>query len=255
MKYNRCQRRADMPISATVMKGKDRHYPYGDKRLISVTSVLDRIPKPGLEKWKKWNIIEWMQNNPDRCQGKTAKQILSYYEKEDRSSISANTGTIAHEYLETGVRHDDTPSEVHPFLDQIDTFIEEYRPKIILSERTMYSLKWGYAGTADLVMEVGGKRYFADLKTGKAIWPEVGLQLSAYKGSDFFVEGEEEIPISDLGVEEDFGLVLHVRPDTYELRLVDIGSDVYNTFLSILDVYNWEIEQAGVVRGVVPIYE
>ena len=244
-----------MPISATVMKGKDRHYPYGDRRLISVTSVLDRIPKPGLEKWKKWNVIEWVLANPERCEGKTAKQILSYYEKEDRSSVSANMGTIAHAYLETGERTPDTPEDAHPFLDMIDVFMREYNPRIILSERTMYSLKWGYAGTADIVMEIAGKRYFADLKTGKSIWPEVALQLAAYRGADFFVDNGREVPVDELGADSRYGLVLHVRPDKYELRTVDIGNDVYNTFLSILDVYNWEVEGEGVIRGSVPVYE
>jgi len=38
----------------------------------------------------------------------------------------------------------------------------------------------GYAGTVDMLCEIGGVEYVVDYKTGQYIWPSYELQLSAY---------------------------------------------------------------------------
>ena len=72
--------------------------------------------------------------------------------------------------------------------------------------------------------------------------------MSAYRNADFIgrADGRSD-PIPDC--ERDTGLVLHIRPDKFELRTVKIGPKVFQRFLSILDVYDWVQEESGYVIG------
>jgi hypothetical protein len=86
-----------------------------------------------------------------------------------------------------------------------------------------------------------------DIKTGKSVWPEVALQLAAYKHADFFGRADGGSP--PMVKTSDTGLVLHLRPDRYELVPVDISLPVFDTFLSALDMHRWmRIYHKDVIR-------
>jgi PD-(D/E)XK nuclease superfamily protein len=46
---------------------------------------------------------------------------------------------------------------------------------------TVFSEKFGYAGTIDYICKVGDEVYLIDFKTSAQVWPEYELQVSAYK--------------------------------------------------------------------------
>lgn len=240
----------------TVQINRDRFYHRDGFSYVSVTTVLDRLPKPALQIWKMRKLIEDYRENIDAVSGLEPKKVLSYIERLNESSRSSEIGNLAHRYLETRERPEDIDADVQPYLDRLDDFIVEYKPTVLYSERTAISRQWGYAGTADIVMEINGKRYFADLKTGKSVWPEVALQLAAYSRADVLETDDGEIEIPSIGVERDVGIVLHVRPEGYILREVKINDGVFQTFLSVLDVYNWEASESQSVLGKeIPVYE
>jgi hypothetical protein len=237
--------------------GRDRFYPYQGEYFVSVTTVLDRLPKPALDIWKQRRLLEGAMEHWEAIKDLTPAKAIAYITKQQESSSnSADIGNIAHKYLETRERPEDLPAEAVPFLDRIDEFLVEYRPEVWASERTVYSRQYGYAGTTDIIMDIGGIRYFADLKTGKSVWSEVGLQLAAYRHADFMLVDGKEFPISEVGANSERGIVLHVRPDRVaEPRTVKIGHSIHQSFLSILDVYNWEQDSEGVIGNILPIYE
>jgi hypothetical protein len=53
--------------------------------------------------------------------------------------------------------------------------------KPIAIEQVVYSPKYGYAGTLDLLAEVNGELAVLDWKTGKAVYSEAHLQNAAYR--------------------------------------------------------------------------
>ena len=59
---------------------------------------------------------------------------------------------------------------------------------------TLWSREYGYAGTADFIIEVDGKTFLADLKTGKWLHDEIGLQLSALRTEIALSDRTEEEP-------------------------------------------------------------
>ena len=58
----------------------------------------------------------------------------------------------------------------------------EKKVKFLTSEKKMYNEEWFVAGTADAVVEIDGKKYIADWKTGKGVYYEAFIQTAAYRG-------------------------------------------------------------------------
>jgi len=57
----------------------------------------------------------------------------------------------------------------------------EVKPEIIKNEFIVYSEKHNIAGTVDLLCKIGDDIWVIDFKTGKAVYMEYEMQLSAYK--------------------------------------------------------------------------
>lgn len=68
--------------------------------------------------------------------------------------------------------------------DAILSFVhwrDEAKPETIAYDVTVFSDKYGYAGTIDYLCKIGGVVYIIDFKTSQQVWPEYELQVSAYK--------------------------------------------------------------------------
>ena len=59
----------------------------------------------------------------------------------------------------------------------------EAKPEILATEITVFSEKYGYAGTVDLICKIDGVLYVVDFKTSKQVWMEHELQISAYRSA------------------------------------------------------------------------
>ena len=59
-------------------------------------------------------------------------------------------------------------------------FWNTHKPKLISSEEFAYSDEHQYAGTADLVVEMGGENWLLDIKTSNTLHKTYDLQLAAY---------------------------------------------------------------------------
>jgi hypothetical protein len=159
-------------------------------------------------------------------------------------------GTNVHSWVESFILGTPRPRLVGPEREasrRFEEFVRDFRPEFTGTEFTTYSDKYGYAGTADLGCIIHGKPYIIDVKTGNRVYPEVGLQLSAYDNSDK-TRRRDDVVVETQRVGK--GAVLHVRPDFYRLTEVDIGETTFQTFLSLLDVFHWTTDlQHYVMRG------
>jgi len=59
-------------------------------------------------------------------------------------------------------------------------WINDNKAEILQAEKVVYSRKQGFVGTFDAIIQVDGKKYLADYKTGKKVYPEYYYQTSAY---------------------------------------------------------------------------
>lgn len=72
-------------------------------------------------------------------------------------------------------------ADLIPPLKQFEKWLEEWSPEIILVEEPMYSQRYGYAGTSDIIARIPrlkNRIAVIDLKTG--VYTMVGPQTSAY---------------------------------------------------------------------------
>jgi hypothetical protein len=106
----------------------------------------------------------------------------------------------------------------------------------LLMEQTVWSEKYEYAGTLDLVALVGGKRTLVDYKTSKALYPETNfLQVAAYWKAleEMGHEPPEESLILRLPKKE--------SDPEFEVRKVDVPVDeLFRVFSQVLDLFRWK---------------
>lgn len=233
-----------------------RFYEWAGQDFVSVTTAIKNgVAKPALVDWAARTIAniavkaqDWDSGSPNKIE---TDYLLSNFE-ETRMSSSV-TGNIVHEIAERIAKGEVIDPEtlddsVKPFVTAFMEFISDFKPKFIESEAFVASRKYGYAGTLDAIVEMNGETYVLDIKTGKNIYPEVGLQLSAYARADFIgrVDGSES-PLPLLHSKR--ALVLHLRPGKYRLISCRIDDEVFDSFLAALDINNYEINLKHFIIG------
>lgn len=122
-------------------------------------------------------------------------------------------------------------------------FLWDSEIDIIANEATVYSRTHKYAGTLDILGKLGvGKTprmpAVIDIKTSKAIYDEVALQLCAYARADFIGGNDgSETPLLPDGEPIQHGIVIRPKADgTYERADFTLTDDVFNMFLACLGV-------------------
>ncbi len=125
--------------------------------------------------------------------------------------------------------------DLPPYLEQIERFIDRYRPKILLAEHTGYHKQLGYAGRLDFVAECHfiKRPVLADCKSGMR--GQVGPQTSAYEPM-----AREELKYKGL-VDR---YVLDVKPDGYSFEPCGQPDD-FNYFRYRLWAYQYEARKHG----------
>lgn len=197
-----------MPATTQARKQtrKGRMYEIEGVSYPSVTTILSAIGKPALVNWAakverelvtevsaglyadamsspaKMSKTAWITSLSDRL-GKTK---ASQRELAKASEI----GSQAHEWIEWTLkaRMLEQPGKPPVITDKArwavmawEDWAKSVELKPIFVEQVVYSPKFGYAGTLDLLAEVNGKLTVLDWKTGKAIYPEAHLQNAAYR--------------------------------------------------------------------------
>jgi hypothetical protein len=134
------------------------------------------------------------------------------------------------------------PEHAAGYLAGFDRFLAGHTPGFLATEQTVYSRRYGYAGTFDLLATLPGRGLvLVDVKTGNRVYPEVCLQLAAYAAADFIghPDGTEQ-PLPAIQA----AAVLHLRPGGCQLLPVPIGRAVLEAFLSALAVFRFAIDLA-----------
>lgn len=170
---------------------------------------------------------------------------------------AAEIGTLAHDYLEAHLKH------VHLGMDQprrpvaegkitesmaekannsIDAALQWFtchKLKLVSTEGMLASLEHGYAGRQDWKMYVDGELCNGDFKTGSGLYPEVFMQLAAYRQAEF--------EMSDHGVKASYAI--HIDKETGEFTAVRRGDEHFASdlrgFLGLRQNWEWQQIQEG----------
>lgn len=244
-------------------------HPVTGERFVSVTTVLQVVGKDGLPYWAAKTVQEYAQDILP-LMVKSARRKLCDVKGSDRCGIcrdcvglelrrapdrlrdeAADRGSRLHKIAEHHVLHDGEilahDDDVAPYVAQWLAFHKQFKPTFDAAEMTVINRTYGWAGTLDSVVRLGwcppkyrhliGVPMVGDNKTGKSVYPEHALQLSAYRhGEAVLLPDGRELEMPEVA---DWGALLHFRPENYWVRPVDVSRQTFDVFLRVLDFYRW----------------
>lgn len=185
----------------------------------------------------------------------------------------------AQERLAYGEPLGDEFAGIEPYVEQYQRFLADHRPIFHMAEAAVYNRTYRYAGTLDLILELPawpGRLLVTDCKTsaklksdesGKPPFPEIALQLVSYKRAEFvdprptparmqqwrgrryYVVDDFGPPLVPMPETADVGLALAIFPDDYALVPVTLTADVWEAFLDVYAVAQWQLVTSQRVLG------
>ena len=210
-----------------------------DQPFVSVTTVLGVIEKPALRYWATKQVYWAMALDPSLSE----KEALAAPFRKSKNAM--RRGTLVHSMVEA-YKHNqeyvDTIAEpIRKYAQAFYNWVTDNSIEVLVQEKSLVSRRYCYAGTFDLLVRFknSGRVLVVDIKTGRSIYEEVFLQLSAYKHAL-----EENGVFAELKVDpERVGMAVcnlqtgeDDRPTgNYQFQE---GEDVFNQFLAAK--YLWE---------------
>lgn len=177
----------------------NRHMYYIEgKRKTGVTTFLNIKDKStALLSWSKEEAVKYIL--PLLKAGKKIGQkevISAIFAHETTLKTATDLGTLIHAWCESYIKHKlkikgyekmpEMPED--PAVAQgAVAFLEwesTHKVKFLWSEKTLYSLKHDYIGTADFGAKVDGLLCLCDIKSGNGLYNSVRAQTSAYAEAD-----------------------------------------------------------------------
>lgn len=214
------------------MERKEGHYNIDGKLYPSVTTILRVIAKPALTSWLQRQAAEKaLLGDYDTAEKVLAAMALERDRSGDRGS---DVHRIAQSWA-SGISVDLLPGP-QAFVPAVQTFFRVVRPKVVATELTVYNTIHEYAGTLDLLADIGGQRYVVDYKTSKQVYREHGLQVEAYRMCNRVVD-RNDIPLLASGTIADRGAVVLFKNNgtfTFNETNEDFGA-----FLSAKRLWEW----------------
>ena len=244
----------------------ERWYQIGDMpSMPSVTTVLDMIGKPGLRDWKMNKAWEHAYNV---AMAEPWPQCPEEELKRPKTSWSARLDALKRQSKAAGPtlldRARKIGEDVHgaiaaellnqPYtMQHIDDFNDEDRDQFdiamqsffiwhgehvaggeklrpLWTEQTIWSPEHLYAGSPDVVLTDGSKLIVADWKTGAGVYPEYGVQVSAYANGIQELTG---FPIDECRV-----VHLSKKELGYKEYLTKDWSQAFKSFKASLHLFN-----------------
>lgn len=259
-----------------------------DLRMYSVTTILGALDKPALLYWAAEETakaaVTVAKSLAQRVDEDGAEATVKWlrdarFRRPKGMRSAAELGTAVHDALEqlalTGA-FPEVDDEVRPFIEQADRWMQKFQPTYEAAEATVYSEKFGYAGTLDAIAVVGGVRFLLDYKSTRrgfdsrgnpsAPYAEtVALQLAGYRYADYvatwrprryehlrrryYLLGESEKAAAAPVPTVDGCLVLHLTPEHCEAFPIRADEGVFDAFLFTLECFRWINETSKTVMG------
>jgi hypothetical protein len=218
------------------------YHEWNGQRYPRVTSILSKgIPKPGLIRWAGRFVAEGAVLQADKWLDMSDVEAIEYLAglPDRRRNSSANLGSAIHAAVDAVANdkeYEQQTDAAQQYVNGFFKFVEDFKPTFLLTEQPVFNRTHGYAGTLDAVVRIGRTNYVLDTKTGNRIYPEVALQLTAYKNAEFIGrEGGEEVELPVIKK----GAVLHLGPNTYSFIEARVDDEIFDAFLAVKDVYYW----------------
>ena len=231
-----------------------------DIRHWSVTTIIGALDKPALVPWAALETARAAVAHVDAwrsIEDANGSEAAVDWLKKAPNRFTANSARIGHEAhsifeeLSLGNPVGKLDPELQVYADHFKDYLDTLQPEPILLEEGIYDEEHDYAGTFDAIMkynrpdltirtwDIHGVEHFQPLvgvawqdnkTTRSGVHPEVGLQLAAYRHAKYIIRQDGTLALNRPG---DFALVLHVRPEGWELIPVEAGPAELDVFLHL----------------------
>jgi len=201
-----------------------------NKPYASVTNIISVLDKPALSYWFGQQVYRAFAKDATLSEKDALKAPYN------TSTSAADRGKTIHSIVESYKTIKDKIKVIEkyrPYANAFYTWAKQYNPNFIEREKEVFSNKYEYAGTLDGLLTLGDcpDKLILDVKTGKGIYPEVELQLSAYRQA----LQEEGVKVQDTAV------LLLKEDGTYTFQVT--GKDRLEEFLACKKIYDWRNEE------------
>jgi hypothetical protein len=242
------------PRNASEDRWGNRTYEWREDKYHSVTTMLNAIGKPWLTGWAAKMVATYAVQNRTKLDALLEPDSLGTIDEQAAidwlkgspyrdAQRAADLGTDIHKAIEAYVLGKPFPKWdllVAPHMQGFERFLAKYEPNFEFgaAEEEVYNRTQRYAGSLDAIGTIQGRKLLFDWKSGKAVYPEVALQLAAYRYAEFIGAPDgSEIPMPEV----DGAVCLHVpRSGDAFLHDVDTSEDVFRMFQFVREVYRWQ---------------
>jgi CRISPR/Cas system-associated exonuclease Cas4 (RecB family) len=207
------------------------------KPLMGITTVLGVISKPMLIQWSANMAVDYIKDNwfdkQETLEGweEVLKEARTAHRK--KKEKAGDWGTAVHLAIENWIKLKKEEPELDDVgmkvFNQFRAWAEENSVKFLESEKHLWSEKMWTGGIVDLVIEMDGKRYIADIKTSSGIYNEAFFQMAAY-----------DLMLKEMGEGKDIAgyIVINLKKDgTMDLKMATDMQLNQDAFLSALSLY------------------
>lgn len=181
--------------------GRGHGYQLDGQKITGVTTAIDVLDKPALRNWYAEQAAKRAVDEWDRLADMSVSDRLEFIKwgPRDKVTAAALRGTEIHDLGEK-VAHGqevDVPAEHRGPVEAYARFLDKWDVTMTATETPLCHTEHGYGGTADgwaTIGALGDMPVLLDVKTGRGIYDEVGLQLAAYRYSNLCqIDGVEVV--------------------------------------------------------------
>ena len=225
-------------------------YMVGDRKVPSVTRVVDAVFPKYLVDWAAACGADWWrENREDVLYEYSIEEVCEgiRYAHKEISKTAQDIGLEVHKWIELyikvkmidGETATDYPDRVKVPMQNFHDWVESRNIEWLACEKKVYSRSWEYAGTIDALAKVNGKLCVIDFKTSAKIYKEYYLQVSAYCNA----VGEMMGNLPKLG--------MIVRLDKEEDKFQEVAFDPWqhnDVFIDALNIKRFQSERIKKVK-------
>lgn len=238
-----------------------RYYEWRGQLLLSVTSLRRLIGTPfQLANWQVGQVVDAaITMTLDGSLPKSLGPIVSLDALTDREAKmlaetktalrraamanrdrAADLGTRVHAAAEARKTSMLVPPDEAPFLDMFYKAEKAIGLTITHSERQVFNLTLGYAGTLDFLGTREARIVLGDLKTGKGLYTEHLIQLILYAISEFAgADGLIDREATNTLHKVDTLGILHLRPTEWEWIELDPDPASFRAAKNVVELANY----------------
>lgn len=225
-------------------------YALDGRRCPGVTTIIrNSAPPGGLLNWYAKETANWCARHGElRDELGDAQWIKAAMNAPNEArDAAADRGRAIHDAADKLIDGQpvDVAEEIYDRAVLVTKFLDTWRANVLARECVVFHTGHRFAGQFDLIAELAdGQRWLLDYKTGTGVYPDVALQLAAYRNAEFLVWNGEDRPMPRI----DATGVVHITENAFELIPVDTGPEVWATFVSALPLYRFHGTKFGYDR-------